>query len=163
MQGLFEIMVQIKLKRGTGVENPSPRSFSGGIQRKMMYIVKRLMSVHLQHVPNSQLATRFAESCRYRADFWEWFIVPGQRAPQQAARVAGDGGCLLQNIVSFIGLFCKRGQPAPQQAARVAGDVHITVIRCICSSELTFEALCYGVAMISRLLQIIGLFCKRAL
>jgi len=30
MQVLFEIMVQIKQKRGIGVENPSPRSFSGG-------------------------------------------------------------------------------------------------------------------------------------
>jgi len=30
MQGLFEITVQIKQKRGIGVENPSPRSFSGG-------------------------------------------------------------------------------------------------------------------------------------
>jgi len=30
MQGLFEIVVQIKQKRGIGVENPSPRSFSGG-------------------------------------------------------------------------------------------------------------------------------------
>jgi len=30
MQGLFEIMVQIKQKRGIGVENPSLRSFSGG-------------------------------------------------------------------------------------------------------------------------------------
>jgi len=29
---LFEIMVQIKQKRGIGVENPSPRSFSGGIR-----------------------------------------------------------------------------------------------------------------------------------
>jgi len=31
MQVLFEIMVQIKQRRGIGVENPSPRSFSGGI------------------------------------------------------------------------------------------------------------------------------------
>jgi len=32
MQGLFEIMVQqIKQKRGIGFENPSPRSFSGGL------------------------------------------------------------------------------------------------------------------------------------
>jgi len=31
MQGLFKIMVQIKQKRGIGVENPTPRSFSGGI------------------------------------------------------------------------------------------------------------------------------------
>ena len=30
MHVLFEIMVQIKQKRGIGVENPSPRSFSGG-------------------------------------------------------------------------------------------------------------------------------------
>jgi hypothetical protein len=30
MQGLFEIMVQIKQKRGIGAENPSPRSFPGG-------------------------------------------------------------------------------------------------------------------------------------
>jgi len=28
---LFEIMVHIKQKRGTGVESPSPRSFSGGM------------------------------------------------------------------------------------------------------------------------------------
>jgi len=34
MQGLFEIMVQIKSKRGIGVENPSPRSFSGGIYER---------------------------------------------------------------------------------------------------------------------------------
>jgi len=31
MQVLFEIMVNIKQKRGIRVENPSPRSFSGGI------------------------------------------------------------------------------------------------------------------------------------
>ena len=31
MQVLFEIMVQIKQKRGIGVESPSPRSFSGGV------------------------------------------------------------------------------------------------------------------------------------
>ena len=31
MQVLFEIMVQIKQKGGIGVENPSPRSFSGRI------------------------------------------------------------------------------------------------------------------------------------
>jgi len=30
MQVLFETIVQIKQKRGIGVENPSPRSFSGG-------------------------------------------------------------------------------------------------------------------------------------
>jgi len=30
MQVLFEMIVQIKQKRGVGVENPSPRSFSGG-------------------------------------------------------------------------------------------------------------------------------------
>jgi len=30
MQVLIEIMVQIKQKRGIEVENPSPRSFSGG-------------------------------------------------------------------------------------------------------------------------------------
>ena len=30
MQVLFEMMVQIKQKMGIGVENPSPRSFSGG-------------------------------------------------------------------------------------------------------------------------------------
>jgi len=116
-------MVQIKQKRGIGVENPSPRSFSGGIHR--------MMSVQLEDIPNSQLATRFAESCEYRAVFWELFVVPAQ--------------------------------PAPQQAARVAGDVHMTPIQYIWSSELTFEALWYGVAMISRLLKIIGLFCKRAL
>jgi len=31
MQVLFEITVQIKQKRGIGVENPSPSSFSGGL------------------------------------------------------------------------------------------------------------------------------------
>ena len=31
MQVLFEIMVQIKQKRGIGVEIASPRSFSGGL------------------------------------------------------------------------------------------------------------------------------------
>jgi hypothetical protein len=30
MQVLFEMILQIKQKRGIGVENPSPRSFSGG-------------------------------------------------------------------------------------------------------------------------------------
>jgi len=30
MQILFEILGEIKQKRGIGVENPSPRSFSGG-------------------------------------------------------------------------------------------------------------------------------------
>ena len=30
MQGLFEIIGQIKQKRGIGVEPPSPKSFSGG-------------------------------------------------------------------------------------------------------------------------------------
>jgi len=33
MQVLFEIMVHIKQKRGIGVENPSPRSFSGGMDK----------------------------------------------------------------------------------------------------------------------------------
>ena len=31
MQVLFAIMVQIKQKRGIGVESPSPKSFSGGV------------------------------------------------------------------------------------------------------------------------------------
>jgi len=31
MQVLFEIMVQTKQKRGIGFQNPSPRSFSGGV------------------------------------------------------------------------------------------------------------------------------------
>jgi len=32
VQVLFEIMIPIKEKRGIGVENPSPRSFSGGLK-----------------------------------------------------------------------------------------------------------------------------------
>ena len=35
MKVLFEIMVQIKQKRGIGVENPSPRSFSGGVENSL--------------------------------------------------------------------------------------------------------------------------------
>jgi len=35
MQVLFEIMVQIKQKRGIGVENTSPRSFSGGAGKQI--------------------------------------------------------------------------------------------------------------------------------
>ena len=35
MQVLFEIMVQIKPKRGIGVETPSPRSFSSGVHKDL--------------------------------------------------------------------------------------------------------------------------------
>jgi len=38
MQVLFEIMVQIKQKRGIGVENPSPRSFSGGLSKSIVHL-----------------------------------------------------------------------------------------------------------------------------
>jgi len=43
MQVLFEIMVQIKQKRGIGVENPYPRSFSGGnmIQNSLRILLLR--------------------------------------------------------------------------------------------------------------------------
>jgi len=36
MQVLFEIMVQIKHKRGIEFENPSPRCFSGGFLRAFL-------------------------------------------------------------------------------------------------------------------------------
>jgi len=42
-------MVQIKQKRGIGVENPSPRSFSGGESCVCMYVcvrVYRIISAH---------------------------------------------------------------------------------------------------------------------
>ena len=37
MQVWFEIMVQIKQKRGIGVDNPSPRGFSGGVSERQSY------------------------------------------------------------------------------------------------------------------------------
>jgi len=56
-----------------------------------------------------------------------------------------------QNIVSFIGLFCKRDLSFYWVASA-------SVLSCLASAGA--HAL---VATLSRLLQIIGLFCKRAL
>jgi len=48
MQVLFEIMVQIKQKRGIGVENPSARSFSGGVS--VLTIVVCVNVVRIQRI-----------------------------------------------------------------------------------------------------------------
>ena len=61
---------------------------------------------------------------------------------------------LLQNIVCFIGLFCKR-DPYIQYIYTYMCRVHsVFFVTCRCW---------YGVATISRLLKILCLFCKRAL
>jgi len=68
--------------------------------------------------------------------------------------VAYDYRSLLQNLVSFLRLFCKR-------------DLYIQYIYTyMCRVHRVFFVTCrcwYGVATISRLLKIVGLFCKRAL
>jgi len=54
MQVFFEIMVQIEQKRGIGVENPSPRSFSGGLGLDDSARVKRLRQIGAEMVQDSK-------------------------------------------------------------------------------------------------------------
>jgi len=54
---------------------------------------------------------------------------------------------LLRNIVSFIGLFCNR-------------DLDFFCMTYTCHTQGYTDHVCYGLATISRLLKIVGLFCR---
>jgi len=84
---------------------------------------------------------------------------------------------LLQNIVSFIGLFCKRDQFSPNEnATALLHHIYVStgLLHHIYTHIYTYiyiyiyildflDTTHYWVAPSSRLLKITGLFCKRAL
>jgi len=103
----------------------------------------------------SQLATKLTIWNKYRARFWE--ILPGGRQTVLLADRGGGGGggrreCAREGALCVEGLFFFSSL-----------SVFFSSLFVRSKKRRMQRRGCYGVATISRLFKITGLFCKRAL
>jgi len=119
-------------------------------------------------VLNSHLWIKFIEVCRWGTHIVSKETCITEKRPVRVKRDLKEelmcyGVAYVSRIDKMIGLFCKRTLWKKQYSAKETYNFvdptnrsHPIVLHC-------HVLMCYGVATISRLLQIIGLFCKRTL